>query len=261
VRTPKTRANFDDYKKKNALNPVADGGWYKIEKDATAALGKVEFERIRPNLDASASVVQAGGWYKLQQVAADPKGALVELIKENLKSGCIDSSGQQEELQAILVLLQAQGKGFSADLVDGEWCSVLNISGKKSPSIQKLVATKERAGASDSNFDVSQNKFFGRVQLFGGPRSEIRSTVKYRPVGTGFSKIGNSIVIRRIMCDIVAASIKLWRFPRIPLPFLRRKGGYLDFIYLDSDMRVTKGNRGGVFVHFRPAFLEKVLKE
>jgi hypothetical protein len=64
--------------------------------------------------------------------------------------------------------------------------------------------------------------------------------------------------LRRIGCDIVKAYFKFWKLPRLSLP-LKRKGGYLEFIYMDEDIRITKGNRGGLFVHFRPDFLEKQL--
>jgi hypothetical protein len=75
----------------------------------------------------------------------------------------------------------------------------------------------------------------------------------------GYSKTADGkIALRRIGCDIVGASWKFWRLPKIPLP-LRIKGGYLDFIYMDKDIRVTRGNRGGLFVHFRPDFLEEQL--
>jgi hypothetical protein len=32
-------------------------------------------------------------------------------------------------------------------------------------------------------------------------------------------------------------------------------------VYLDKDLRITKGNRGGIFIHFRPEFLESQQKE
>jgi hypothetical protein len=72
--------------------------------------------------------------------------------------------------------------------------------------------------------------------------------------------VDGKIVLRRIACDIIAATFKFWWLPKISLP-LRRKGGYLDFIYMDKDIRVTKGNRGGLFVHFRPEFLEEQLSQ
>lgn len=68
--------------------------------------------------------------------------------------------------------------------------------------------------------------------------------------------IGGKVVLRRIECDIIGASWKFWKLPRVPLP-LKVKGGYLDFEYLDGDLRITKGNRGGVFVHFRPKFYQE----
>lgn len=205
-------------------------------------------------------VVANGGWLKLEKeaFATDPQGALVSIIVDSLnESGGKVEGLKSDKLDLVLDLLAAKGKGFSADLVDGEWCTVLNKSAKGSPTIQKAVATKEKAGQSLANFDVKQSKFFGNVMFWKG-RGELRSTVKYDPVGTGFDKVANRIVLRRIMCDIVGANLKIWKLPRIPLP-LRRKGGYLDFVYLDDNMRVTKGNRGGTFVHFRPEFLEKAL--
>jgi hypothetical protein len=60
------------------------------------------------------------------------------------------------------------------------------------------------------------------------------------------------------VCTIIDAFFKWWKLPGIPFP-LPRKPGFLEVVYLDEDIRVTKGNRGGFFVHFRPAFLKKVL--
>lgn len=191
-------------------------------------------------------------------IPSNPKGDLVDMIVSSLDSsgGKVAAPVDDNQLEDILLQLEAKGKGFSADLVEGEWVSVLDKSSQKSPKIQKAVAKKESAGLSFSNFDTGESKFFGSVML--GKRSEVRSVVAYTPVGEGHTKVGKSIVLRRIMCDIVGANLKLWRFPRVPVP-LRAKGGYLDFVYLDEDVRVTKGNRGGVFVHFRPDFLEKVM--
>jgi hypothetical protein len=85
------------------------------------------------------------------------------------------------------------------------------------------------------------------------------SVLQYNPVSNGFTQdVDGNIVVRRIMCDIVGAGFKYRWLPYLPLP-LRSKGGYLDFLYLDKDIRVTKGNRGGLFVHFRPDFLNQHL--
>ena len=72
------------------------------------------------------------------------------------------------------------------------------------------------------------------------------------------TSVDGKIVIRRIGCDIIDVSFKYWKLPKLNIP-LRPKGGYLDVLYLDEDIRVTRGNRGGLFVHFRPEFLEKAM--
>ena len=84
---------------------------------------------------------------------------------------------------------------------------------------------------------------------------------QYDPTTDAYSKTSDGkIVLRRIGCDIANAYFKFWRLPGLSLP-LRAKGGYLEFIYMDKDIRVTKGNRGGLFVHFRPEFLEAQLEK
>ena len=40
---------------------------------------------------------------------------------------------------------------------------------------------------------------------------------------------------------------------------LRAKGGYLEFVYMDSDIQITRGSRGGLAIHFRPEYLEHKL--
>merc|ERR1712154_114507 len=102
-------------------------------------------------------------------------------------------------------------------------------------------------------------KFFN-VNLTPRGNGKLDAVVKYEPSTDAFSKsIGGKIVLRRISCDIVGAGFKYWKLPRIPLP-LRSKGGYLHFAYMDEDIRVTRGNRGGLFVHMKPDYLKTILE-
>ena len=59
----------------------------------------------------------------------------------------------------LVALLQARGKGFDSDVVDGEWAVVYNRSGKKSPKLQKILQKTEKVKKAYSNFDVSQMRF------------------------------------------------------------------------------------------------------
>ena len=50
-----------------------------------------------------------------------------------------------------------------------------------------------------------------------------------------------------------------WKPLRVPLPL---KGeGWLDVTFLSPEMRVTRGNRGGLFVHLRPSLLTREAAE
>jgi hypothetical protein len=259
VRTPATTANFQKYRSQLPadFNIVEYGGWYKLEQEATRQLAATNFAALKPNLPATSTpnfnVVEAGGWNALQQHAADPKGYLIEMIKHP-----DNKANSSYNLQAIVALLNAMGKGFESDLVDGEWTLLMERQGAKSPTFQKLVgAAEKKSGGSSADFNVKALEFNGKATgllKYG----VLCSTVKYRPVADNFEKSGKSIILRRISCDIVGASWKYGRLPRLPLP-LRVKGGYLDFLYLDGDIRVTKGNRGGIFVHGRPSFVQEAI--
>ena len=133
--------------------------------------------------------------------------------------------------------------------------------------------------------------------------------IKYllQPTHEGFEKSkAGDIVVRRVKADIDKVTFKYKNLPTIRLP-LKKKGGFLDFLYLDdkgrwflfpdpepsrlslqrfritsllnnsansafapltlvplvlvvcllSLVRITRGNRGGVFVHARQSIVDE----
>jgi len=234
---------------------VAQGGWYALECEASKALAERNFNRLRPFLPSSLDVVQTGGWSTVQALAADPKGALLQLADQALHGSTETLDGiDRSHLPAIAALLQAQGKGFDSDLVDGDWTLVLRQKGNAFKGQNRLrllnwLLKREKPGKqSTSRFDVSKMEFYGSIKLW--KFLTLSSIVKYKPIAEQFEKISNSIVLRRVMCNIKAALIKVWKLPALYIPLPTR--GYLDFLYLDKELRVTKGNRGSLFVHVRP---------
>jgi hypothetical protein len=219
-----------------------------------------KFAKVKQILEESSAfnITQIdGGWQTVESLAPHPKQTLVDYVLD-YNSGDIVANPSQ--VFALVGLLQAQGKGFTSDLVDGEWISVLSQEGTKSPRLQKLVSKgdRKRRAPAYANFDINTQEFYGDVPIL--KYGSLQSTVSYNPVKDAHDVFDGKIVLRRISCDIVGASWKWWKLPRIPLP-LRAKGGFLDFVYLDKDLRITKGNRGGIFIHFRPEFLESQQKE
>lgn len=202
--------------------------------------------------------VEAGGWHKLTSLASDPKTSLIELMKESMSA---EGDGTQtqgktlgisEEFDTLVSFLEAQGKGYDSKLVDGEWLLALAKNSKQSTKSQKLFGKMEKFGTTFQNFDVSDGTF---LNLASTPRGngQVRAKLSFNPVGEGFTKTDGKIVLRRVACKIMNASFKYWKLPKLPLPF--RAKGYLDFVYLDEDLRITRGNRGGLFVHVREGVL------
>lgn len=240
------------------FSAVNEGGWFALQNRYLSEVGRDNFNKFKGNLPEDINIVAVGGYDNLMKLAADPKAELVTLIKNNLSS----SGGKVNydidgKIDALVALLQSEGKGFNSITVDGEWSPVLARQGKKSPRIQKVFNKREKATKALSNFHVKEMEF---ENLSYTPRSNglVKAVVKFNPVAKNFETgVDGKIVLRRVSCDITDVTFKYWKLPTIPLP-LKRSGGYLDFLYLDDDMRITRGNRGGLFVHFRPAFLEEL---
>jgi len=226
-----------------------------------AAFGYDTLEKLKPSLPKDMDVVSVGGYSTLMKYAEDPKAELVQLVTANLKStGGQSAYTESGKVDALIALLQSQGKGFNSLKVNGEWVPVLQRQGRNSKILQKLVSKREGKGSkSFSNFFVKRMEFENLSYTRRG-NGLLKALVKYTPVAKNFDKINGKIVLRRINCDIEGATFKYWKLPTIKLP-LKRKGGFLDFLYMDEDIRVTKGNSGGLFVHARPAFYEKIMNE
>lgn len=129
----------------------------------------------------------AGGWYNIEKNTANPKEDLVSLIVKGLsndgdddkkKAKKVEFQTDTEQVEALVAVLYAHGKGFDADLVEGDWKLVFSKQGKKSPKFQKIVGQKETAGKTDNTFDTKAMTFSGDATIL--KKGTIGSTVKVR---------------------------------------------------------------------------------
>lgn len=107
---------------------MARGGWYALEKEAVAAVGRAKlaayYRDLLPTTTAHGGTFDAeavGGWTLLEQVAAaEPKDLLVQYMTAMTQSGQTTASrtnNVNQLLDAIAALLYAQGQGYNAELV------------------------------------------------------------------------------------------------------------------------------------------------
>jgi hypothetical protein len=90
VRTDATRAYAKEYVRRlpSGTSIVERGGWDAVERAAISELAAKNFEVLKDRLPTSnLNVPASGGWSAVKALAADPKGAMLGLAKQQLAGG------------------------------------------------------------------------------------------------------------------------------------------------------------------------------
>lgn len=97
-------------------------------------------------------------------------------------------------------------------------------------------------------------KVFRNIVQATKQRVRVVADVEYTPPPPASKTPGRlGSVISRATLELSIGRRFGWSPIKLPLPL---KGvGWLDVTYLSDKMRITRGNRGGVFVHLRPQLL------
>ena len=141
---------------------------------------KEKFSALKGQLPENKDVVKCGGYYNLQQLCGNPKEELVKTIIDGIKSSDkkVTTANDDEKIEALATLLYAAGKGFEADLVDGEWAEVLAKQGTKSSRFQKAAEKGESKGFPINTFNIRSMTFEVGVKVL--KRGRVYSKVKVR---------------------------------------------------------------------------------
>ena len=210
--------------------PTTDKSAAKTEPDAASDASRAALEASFA-VEAAPVAEPAAGAALLEALTGTTKGAdLGPLI-----DACEDSYDK---------------RSFDEKAILGPWRLKYQLDGKTAQRSQKLLAPDKTGFPADSDFitDAKGRKVFRNVARLSKKRVAVIADVAYE-VSEG--------IPNRLLSDIVAASIQIQVGKRFGLPLLRiplpLKGlGWLDVTYLDDKLRVTRGNRGGLFVHVRP---------
>lgn len=217
---------------------MQEGGWYALELKATADLaqknlkswGNVQ-EHMSSNTTTSMELVQS--------LAADPKGVLLEILRQKKEIS-------KEQLGALIVLLRSQGNGFDSQLVSGDWVLLMKQQLEQQTKWPKWFTGRRSRKFGDRRF-VKETSL-GPFAMF--------SDVKFQPLSQKFNVVNKLIVLRQIACYVVRSGLRFFKW-RIPL-FKREENYTLHWDYLDRDLTVTTDDAGDIYVHGRPSLVDSI---
>ncbi|KAH7616619.1 hypothetical protein Ndes2526B_g08716 [Nannochloris sp. 'desiccata'] len=196
------------------------------------------------------------GWIDVTYLSKDGKfrltrgnkGTLFVLVKDDPpRKQLIERIGAKasdEELAELVEKTAAQGGGVKlpakSTVATGNWRLIWTKQGSTANPLQKALAGSVRNWQLISN---DGKKLENRVELLPGVR--VRALADSEPD----SDTRTGVEINEVIIEI--GPLKL------PLPIKQDARGYIDWLYLDENMRITQGSKGSVFVHVRDVTLKE----
>ena len=196
------------------------------------------------------------GWIDITHLSKDGKfrltrgnkGTLFVLVKDDPPQDQllerIAAKASDAEVSELVEKAAAQGGGAKNPaknpVATGAWKLIWTKQGSTANPLQKSLAGSVR------NWQIVSSdgkKLENRVELLPGVR--VRALADIEPE----SDARTGVDINEVVIEI--GPLKL------PLPVKQDARGYIDWLYLDENMRVTKGNKGSVFVHVRDLNLKE----
>lgn len=182
--------------------------------------------------------------------------SLSELLQEylQLRTVLAETPLPNDVVQAFINKVEEEEGPFDDNTIQGDWQLVWQRNAKEATNSQKALAPLPQY----SNFisDESGQKVFRNVVHLTKRRMRVVADVAYTAPAADSETPG------RLDSTITAAGIELqlgkrfgWGPLRLPLPLDGK--GWLEVTYLSDSMRITRGNRGGIFVHIRPTLLTR----
>lgn len=170
--------------------------------------------------------------------------------KERELLGALVSSPPNTAVHGLISEIEATGKLEQLDEMAllGNWQLRYQLNSKDATNSQKALSKLPQF----SNFitDESGKSVFRNIVALSRNRIRVVADVAYTlpksddPPG----RLGSTICAAAIELNIG----RRFHFKPLRIPLPLHGVGWLDVTYLSDSMRITRGNRGGLFVHVRP---------
>ena len=143
------------------------------------------------------------------------------------------------------------------DKLTGEWRQVWQRTAKEGTASQKALSPVSQKLYQNFIVDDDGQTIFRNLVQVTKNRVRVVFDVAYKAPDGESSPPRLPSTIKTARLELKLGRRFGWKPLRIPLPL--NGEGWLDVTYLSDEMRITRGNRGGVFVHMRDAALTPAL--
>ena len=166
------------------------------------------------------------------------------------------------EVEALIVKVEAVAALVSVDesKLSGEWRQVWQRTAKEGTASQKALSPVSQKLFQNFIVDDDGEAIFRNLVQVTKKRVGVVFDVGYElPDSAREPPNRLPSTIKRAHLELKFGQRFGWKPLRIPLPL--NGVGWLDVTFLSDEMRITRGNRGGVFVHMRDALLTREAAE
>ena len=180
-------------------------------------------------------------------VAAPPSTSSRALLDAMVSARAPDAAAVETLVRGVES--EASGEALDTAKLRGDWRLCYQYNAQEATKSQKAFARTGLPQFSNFVTDAAGREVFRNIVALSKARARVVADVAWRePVAATPRRLGSTIVAAH--AELSLGRRFGWRPLRAPLPL---KGeGWLDVTYLSDEMRVTRGNRGGLFVHVRP---------
>jgi len=196
------------------------------------------------------------GWIDITYLSKDGKfrltrgnkGTLFVLVKDNPPQEQllerISAKASDAEVSKLVEKATAQGGGVNlpakSTVATGNWKLIWTKQGSTANPLQKALSGSVRNWQLISK---DGKKLENRVELLPGVR--VRALADSEPD----SNTRTGVDINEVLMEIGPL--------KVPLAIKQDARGYIDWLYLDENLRITQGSKGSVFVHVRDLKLKE----
>jgi len=171
--------------------------------------------------------------------------AAAEAAEAALRAALV-GGGAGDAIPALVAAVEAVPPPFDAGALAGDWRLCYQLNGDDATRSQAALSGKPQY----SNFltDAKGRAVFRNLVHVTANRVRVVADVAWSTARTPSGRLASTICAAGL--EIGVGRRFGWRPLRIPLPI--RGVGWLDVTYVSDGLRVTRGSRGGLFVHCRP---------